>query len=151
MDPFRRIAFFTLARDTGFIALGTATLMVGFSFLPWLAFGIGANVALLYAIVLMMRAGRLTDERITHVEAWKLLKNSEHGTPDPPQARDTLRHLLLRFARTAAATAVLFSASSLIFRDPAPSDQIAAAPPAHAAVTVSAPERHSLYAPLGRN
>jgi hypothetical protein len=151
MDPFRRLAFFILARDTGFIALAAATLMVGFSFMPWLAFGIGANVALLYAIVLMVRARRLTDERITRVEAWKLLRDTEDGAPDPLRARDTLRDLLLRFARTAAAAAVVLSASSLIVRGPTSTAPIAAAQPAHAAVTVSTPERHSLYAPLGRN
>jgi hypothetical protein len=151
MDPFRRLAFFTLARDASFVALAIATLMVGFSFMPWLAFGIGANVALLYAIVLMIRAGLLTDRRITRVEAWKLLRQSDDGAPDPLRARDTMRDLLLRFARTAAGAAVVLSASSLIVREPAPTTQVSAAQPAHAAVTVSTPRRHSLYAPLGRD
>jgi hypothetical protein len=151
MDPFRRLAVFTLARDTSFIALAAATLMVGFSFVPWLAFGLGANVALLYAIALMIRAGLLDDRRITRSEAWKLLRDSEDGTPEPLWARETLRDLLLRFARVAAGTAVLLSAASLVAREPGLPSQVSAAQPAHAAVTFSAAERHSLYAPLGRN
>ena len=151
MDPFRRLAFFTLARDTSFVVLATATLMVGFSFMPRLALGIGANVALLYAIALMIRAGLLTDRRITRAEAWRLLRNSEDSAPDPLLARETFRDLLLRFARTAAAAAVVLSASSLIVRGPDPASQVAAVGPAHAAVTFSASERHSLYAPPGQN
>jgi hypothetical protein len=37
MTPFSRFAFFTMARDAGFVALATLTLMVAFSHAPALA------------------------------------------------------------------------------------------------------------------
>ena len=48
MNPFARFAFFTMVRDTGFVALAAGTLMVGYSFEPPLAFKIGATVALIF-------------------------------------------------------------------------------------------------------
>jgi hypothetical protein len=45
--PSTRFALFALARDSAFVTLAAATLMVGFSFDPSLAFKIGATVALI--------------------------------------------------------------------------------------------------------
>lgn len=137
MDPFRRFAVFALARDAGFVTLAAATLMVGFSFQPAIAFGIAANVALVYALVLILRAARLTADRVTRVEPWKLLKHLEDPPPDPGWARDTFRELLLRFAKGAAGMAVVLSASSLALNEPVSTTQALAPPVSHAAVTMS--------------
>lgn len=139
MDPFRRFAVFALARDAGFVTLAAATLMVGFSFQPAIAFGIAANVALVYALVLILRAARLTADRVTRVEPWKLLKHLEDQPPppDPGWARDTFRELLLRFAKGAAGMAVVLSASSLALNEPVSTTQALAPPVSHAAVTMS--------------
>lgn len=56
MNPFARFAFFTIARDASFVTLAAATLMVAFSFEPPLAFKIGATVALIFSIGLVVRS-----------------------------------------------------------------------------------------------
>ena len=72
--PCARFAFFTLARDSAFVALAAGTLMVGFSFEPPLAFTIGATVALIFSIGLLARGYFLTEERFLRSEAWRALR-----------------------------------------------------------------------------
>lgn len=72
-----RFAFFTLARDSAFVALVAGTLMVGFSFVPPLAFAIGATVALIFSIGLLTRGYFLTEERFIRSEPWLALRPDE--------------------------------------------------------------------------
>ena len=62
MGAFRRFAFAAAARDAGFVALAAATLMLAFSFAPALSLSIGANIALVFAVCMMLRAACLRDE-----------------------------------------------------------------------------------------
>jgi hypothetical protein len=77
MTPFARFAFFAVARDASFVTLAAATLMVAFSFEPPLAFKIGATVALIFSIGLIIRSYFLTEERLLRSEVWRALRPDE--------------------------------------------------------------------------
>jgi hypothetical protein len=72
-----RFAVFIVARDASYVALGAATMMVGFSFAPAPALSIGAHIALLLAVDLLLRVACLTAEGIVTTEAWRILKPEE--------------------------------------------------------------------------
>jgi hypothetical protein len=101
MIPCARFAFFTLARDASFVALAGTVLMVGFSFEPPLAFKIGATVALLFAITLLIRRSLMTEERFRRSEAWRALRPEERpaGDQGARMAQAALEELMLRFAK----------------------------------------------------
>jgi len=116
MDAFRRFAFFTVARDASFVALAAATLMLAFSFAPPFALAIGANIALVYAIGLLLRVACLTDEGIVRTEVWRILKPQERPAGESAQrtAKDDLQVVLLQFAEAAAGIAIALYCSSLM-------------------------------------
>ena len=68
MIVFARFAYFTLVRDTGFVALAAGLLMLAFSFEPPMAFDVGATVALVFALGLLVRVLCLTESRFTRSE-----------------------------------------------------------------------------------
>jgi len=115
MEAFHRFACATIARDAAFVALAAATLMVGFSFAPALALTIGANIALVFAIALLLRAACLSDDRIDRTEVWRALRPQERPVGDAGRrsARDDLQEVLLRFAEAAAGVAILLYGASL--------------------------------------
>jgi hypothetical protein len=126
MIPCERFAFFTLARDASFVTLAGVTMMIGFSFAPPLAFKIGASVALLFAILLLMRSYMLTDERFRRCEAWRALRPEERpaGEHGREFAQRQFDRLLLRFAKTSSAISSVLYGFSLILSLNAPDDAI---------------------------
>jgi hypothetical protein len=116
MESFRRFAYSAVARDASFAAVAIGTLMVGFSFHPPLALLIGANAALIFALGLGIRVWRLTEERVIKTEPWRSLERDERprGSEGQRLARDMLRDILLRFAHTATAVAIVLAGCSLI-------------------------------------
>ena len=116
MIPFRRIAFYTVARDASFVTLAAATLMVAFSFAPPLAFKIGATVALMFSIGLLIRRYFLTEERFLRSEAWRALRPEETpaGQHGQALARAQLEELLLRVAKAASGIAGILYGSALV-------------------------------------
>lgn len=116
MIPCARYAFFTLARDASFVALAGVLMMVAFSFEPPLAFKIGATVALLFALLLLARSYFMTEERFLRSEVWRALTPDERpaGEHGRALAQAEMRHLMLRFARAAAAAAIVLYASALV-------------------------------------
>ena len=98
---FGRFAFYTVARDTGFVALAAVTLMVRFSFELPLAFKIGASVALIFSLLLLVRIYFLTEERFLRSEAWRALRPDARPEGEQGQrlARAQLEELLLRQRR----------------------------------------------------
>lgn len=122
MIPCARFAFFTLARDACFVTLAAATLMVAFSFAPPLAFNIGATVALIFAIVLLIRSHFLTEERFLRSEAWRALRSEERpaGERGRALARAYLQELMLRFAKGAAGIASVLYCSALVLAAASP-------------------------------
>lgn len=115
MAAFHRFAFATIARDAAFVALAAATLMLAFSFAPALSLSIGANIALVFALGLVLRAACLSEDRIERTEAWRILQPQERPVGDAGRrsARDDLQELLLRFAQAAAGVAVVLYSASL--------------------------------------
>jgi hypothetical protein len=116
MQAFHRFAIFTVARDASFVTLGALCLMVGFSFAPALALSIGANIALLFAIGLLLRVACLSLGDVVDTEVWRILKPEERpvGEDGRRRARDDLQEVLLRFAKSAAAVAIALYFSSLL-------------------------------------
>jgi Na+/melibiose symporter-like transporter len=116
MIPFRRFAFFTVARDASFVTLAALLLMVAFSFEPPLAFKIGATVALAFSVGLLIRSYLLTKERFLNSEAWRSLRPEERPIGDQEQhlARAQFDELLLRFAKAASGIAGILYISALV-------------------------------------
>jgi Ca2+/Na+ antiporter len=118
MEPFRREAHFGLMRDTGFIALAAATMMLAFSYRLELAFCIGASVALLFAVVLVFKVGGLTEEAVQRSEPWLALERGRRprGHEGRRWARDRLEDLLLLFAKRSSGIAVAMFGVALVVR-----------------------------------
>jgi hypothetical protein len=116
MDPFRRLAVFTVARDACYVALAAATLMLGFGFYPAVAFFIGATAAMLFSLGLLLRVGRLTEERIVRTEPWYALDPPDRPCGDAGRrwARDNLEELWLHFAKGASGVASVLFGTSLL-------------------------------------
>jgi len=116
MIPFRRFAFFTIARDTSFVTLAAVLLMIAFSFEPPLAFKVGATVALVFSIGLLIRSYLLTQEIFLRSEAWYALRPDERpiGESEQQLARAQLKELLLRFAKTSAGIAGILYGAALV-------------------------------------
>ena len=115
MGAFHRFAFATIARDATFVALAAATLMVAFSFAPALALSIGANIALVFSLGMVLRAACLREDRIERTEVWRILRPQERPIGDAGRrsACDDLQDLLLRFAQAAAGVAIVLYTTSL--------------------------------------
>src|SRR4051794_24508297 len=77
MGPFRENAFYLLAWRAFLVALIALALIVTRSFELAAAFLIGANVALLFSLGLIVWSERLTEQRIVSTEAWRMLKPSQ--------------------------------------------------------------------------
>jgi hypothetical protein len=116
MVPFRQFAFFTVARDAGFVTLAALMLMVAYSFEPPLAFKVGATVALIFSLLLLGRSYLLTEERFQRSEAWRALHPEERpaGKHGLRMARAQFDELLLRFAKAASGVAGLLYISALL-------------------------------------
>jgi hypothetical protein len=116
VDSFQQNAFYLLAWRALATALVAIVLMATRSFDLRIAFLIGADVALLFALMLIVSLERLSDERIVSTEAWRMLKLEQQpaGMAGRKFARDFLRDLSVRFAASAAAIAAVLSVSALV-------------------------------------
>jgi hypothetical protein len=90
--------------------------MIAFSFQPPLAFEIGATMALVFTIVLLVRSHLLTHERFLRSEVWRGLEPEERpaGEHGVQIARDYMQELLLRFAKSSSAVAGVLYGSALV-------------------------------------
>jgi hypothetical protein len=116
MRPFRENAFYLLAWRAFLVALITLVLMITRSFELAAAFLIGANVALLFSLSLMVWSEWLSEERIVWTEAWRMLKPSQQpaGRAGRRWAHSCLSDVALRFAQVASVLAITLSASALM-------------------------------------
>ena len=101
MGPFRENAFYLLAWRAFLVALIALALIVTRSFELAAAFLIGANVALLFSLGLIVWSERLTEQRIVWTEAWRMLKPSQRpaGRAGRRWALSCLSDVALRFAQ----------------------------------------------------
>lgn len=116
MILFARFAFSTLVRDAGIVAMAAILLMLAFSFEPTVAIDIGGTVALIFALVLLVRVICLTEARFTRSEAWTALKDEERPAGDEGMlwARAELERMMLHFAKAASAVAGILYGSALV-------------------------------------
>jgi Na+/melibiose symporter-like transporter len=101
MNPFTRVAVFTVARDAAFVTLAAMLLMLAYSFQPALSFEIGATIALVFSIAMLVRAYFLTEERLERSEVWRTLPEEERppGEDGRCWAKGYLEELLLHVAK----------------------------------------------------
>ena len=115
MDSFRQVTFFLTVWRAFVATLSAVVLMVVYSAEPTGACLIGANVALVFAIGLILHARSLSAERLDRIEAWRELSPRER--PAGPHGRQWAFRLFeeqqLRFAKGAAAVAIALSAAAL--------------------------------------
>ena len=116
MEPYRETAYCL----TLWYALLTALVAVLAIVLQDLdrpsALLIAANVALLFALVLMAVAGRLTDSNIARGQFWRTLSPRERsrGEAGTRIARNALHETWLKFAKGAAALAIVLSSVAFV-------------------------------------
>jgi hypothetical protein len=117
MDTFARFAFFTIAHDAGVSAFAGGILMLAYSFNPPLALVLGASVAMFFAVVMLIRALFLTEDRIVSTEPWQVMEPEQRPVGDAGRAGacDRLETMLLAAAKNAAGIAsVMFGLGLLI-------------------------------------
>src|ERR1044072_983459 len=111
MEPFRETAF-CLTLWHAFLTLIVAVLAIALSDLDApTALLAAANVALLFAVALMARAGRLTETNITRGQYWRTLPKQKRpaGQGGARLARRALQDTWLTFARGAAMIAIVLA------------------------------------------
>lgn len=115
MQTFRQIAFLICVWKAFLAALVASILTVCFSFEVAPACLIGANVALVFSLALMLSAGRLDEDRIVRTETWRLAAEHEQlgDTLGRRFACTALADVTLRFAKGAAAVAIVLSSLAL--------------------------------------
>jgi hypothetical protein len=113
MFHFSRYAFLAMLRDACFVMVVAALLMVAFSEEPRHSVTVAASVALLFSVILLVRAAYLTEERFLRSEAWLALRIEERPR-DRARARAQLQELQLRFAKNSAGVAGVLYGSALM-------------------------------------
>ena len=111
MEPFRETAF-CLTLWHAFLTLIVAVLAIALSDLDVpTALLAAANVALLFALALMARAGRLTETNITRGQYWRALPKQKRpaGQGGARLAHRALQDTWLTFARGAAMIAIVLA------------------------------------------
>ena len=111
MDGFRETAFYLTAWHAFLATLVAVLFIVLQDFEPATALLIAANITLLFSLVLMVRAGHLTDRRITRGNFWRTLPLAKRppGEAGLRMARQALQETWLHFAKGAAAVAIILS------------------------------------------
>jgi hypothetical protein len=120
MDDIRSTAFALTIFHAFLAALSTTLLIVLHDFSAETSFLIAANCALLFSLLLIARAGRLTDEQIIRGTFWRTVpvKHRPAGASGLRIARTILEETWLRFAKGAAVAAMILC--SLAYASHAP-------------------------------
>jgi hypothetical protein len=116
MESFRREAHFALMRDSGFVIAACAIMMIAFAAQPELAFCIAATIALMFAVTLVFKVDKLTDEEVQRSEPWLSLEwgRRPRGAEGRRWARERFEELLLVFAKRSSGAAVALFAVALV-------------------------------------
>lgn len=109
MDSFRETAFYLTVWHAFLATLAAVLLVVLNDFEPTTALLVAANVTLVFSLVLVARASWLTERRIERGELWRALPLKERPAGDAGlrMARNVLELTWLRFAKGAAAVAIV--------------------------------------------
>ena len=114
MDSFRETAF-CLTLWHALLTLLVAVLAIALNDLAApAALLAAATVALLFALVLMVRAGRLTERNVTRGQFWRTVppRNRPPGEAGARLAHRVLQETWLRFAKGAAVIAIVLLRAS---------------------------------------
>ena len=123
MDSFRETAF-CLTLWQGLLTLLVTVLAIALNDLHApAALLVAATVALLFALVLMARAARLTERNVTRGQFWRTVppRNRPPGEAGARLASRVLRETWLRFAKAAAMVAIVLASLAYVSKDSAPS------------------------------
>jgi uncharacterized membrane protein len=123
MDSFRETAF-CLTLWQGLLTLLVTVLAIALNDLHApAALLVAATVALLFALVLMARASRLTERNVTRGQFWRTVppRNRPPGEAGARLASRVLRETWLRFAKAAAMIAIVLASLAYVSKDSAPS------------------------------
>jgi len=123
MDSFRTTAFFLTFWHAFLTVMGTVILIVVNEVEPATAFLIAANLALLFSLVLIAQTWRLDERRVARGMFWRTVPPQERprGEAGLRMARLALEETWLRFAKGAAAVAIVLSCLAFASHDSAPS------------------------------
>ena len=108
MQTFRDTAFHLMIWQTFLAVLASVLFIVLNDIEPATALLIAANFALVFALLLMVRANRLDEQRVVRTELWWTLpaRTRPPGEVARRMARVALEETWLRFAKGAAAIAI---------------------------------------------
>jgi hypothetical protein len=109
MDDFRETAFGLTLWYAVLAALVGVLLIVLNDLQPPIAFLAGANIALLFAVALILKTRRLNAESISRGAFWRTVpqRMRPRGDGSLRVARGVLERILLSFAKGAAAVAIV--------------------------------------------
>jgi len=115
MGPFRDNAFYLLVWRATLTVLVAVVVMATSAISLKAALLVGAHFALLFALVLVLAADRLDENRVLKTGAWRMLMPGQRpaGVAGRRWARNYLKEIDLRFAKAASAIAVALAASAL--------------------------------------
>ena len=116
MDPFRDNVFYLLLWRAILALLIALVLMVTRCTALGEALLVGAHVALLFSLGMLVWTSRLDDDRVVRFEAWRMLAKGERpaGSAGRRWACNVVKEITLRFARVGSAVAVGLAALSLL-------------------------------------
>jgi hypothetical protein len=109
MESYRETAFCLALWYAVLATLAALPLIVLHDTDPATALLIAANAALLFAVLLIAAVNHLTDRRIERGQFWRTLPPNKRAAGDAGlrMARQALRDVWLRFAKGAAAVAIV--------------------------------------------
>ena len=121
MDSFRDTAFYLMVWQTFLAILATILLIALNDIEPATALLIAANFALLFSAALMIRTSRLDDQRIMRTAFWRTVpaRLRPRGEAGLRLARAALEETWLKFAKGAAAAAIVLCALAYASHDAA--------------------------------
>src|SRR5947209_10066799 len=111
MEPVRETTFCLTLWHAVLTGIVGVLLIVLNDFEAATALLIAANIVLLYALVLIARASRLNERRIVHSQIWRTLtpRRRPSGEAGLSAASEAVQQIWLRFAKGAAAAAIILS------------------------------------------
>jgi hypothetical protein len=108
MREFRENAYYLLVWRTILVALIAAVLMVTHTIELKAALLVGANIALLFSVGLIVWTSQLDEDQIVRTEAWRMLVPDERpaGPVGRQCALSNLAEMAFRFAKGSSAVAI---------------------------------------------
>ena len=116
MNEFNEKAFYLLVWRTVLVALVGTVLIVTSTVELTAALLVGANIALLFSVGLIVWSSQLDEEQIVRTEAWRMLMPGERpaGPVGRQCALNNLAEMAFRFAKASSAVAIALSGTVLV-------------------------------------